>query len=339
MKTITTKELKQKIDSGEQLTILDVREPHEYMDWHIEGSINLPVSNLMHRGFRIELPKENEIVTVCVHGFRSETARRILAEHGYNVRSLDGGMVEWNSVYDFSEIQGGVVQIRRVGKGCLSYLLVSGREAVVIDPIIDTDIYQEAAKGAKIVAVIDTHLHTDHVSGKKLDGAKYFAPEEVGGQHEIVKDGGIIKFGTTRLMAIAAPGHTPGSMVYSFNNILFTGDTIFVDGVGQPDIDQPVRDSAAMFFDTLQKLFRLPDDMLVLPGHYDIRAKQLVTTLGEIKQLFTLSKDEFVMWAAKHRLPEPDNFETIKSFNNGTVVISRKEIRELDAGANRCVVK
>lgn len=338
MKTITTRELKQKIDSGEQLVILDVREPHEYMDWHIEGSINLPVSNLMHRDFRIELPKEHEIVTVCAHGFRSETARRILAEHGYNVRSLEGGMVEWNSVYDFSEIQEGVIQIRRVGKGCLSYLLVSGKEAVVIDPTADVDVYEEAAKGAKIVAVIDTHLHTDHISGRILD-ARYFAPAEVGGQHEIIKEGDIIKFGTSMLRAIASPGHTPESIVYSFENILFTGDTIFVDGVGQPDIDQPIRDSATTFFDTLQKLFQLPDDMLVLPGHYDIRTKQLVTTLGEIKQLFSMSKDEFIMWAAKHRIPEPDNFETIKGFNNGTLVMSRDEIRELDAGPNTSVVK
>jgi len=338
MKTISTKELKQKIDSGEQLVILDVREPHEYMNWHIDGSINLPVSNLMHRGFRIELPKDHEIVTVCAHGYRSETARRILAEHGYNVRSLDGGMVEWNSVYDFSEIQEGVVQIRRVGKGCLSYLLISNNEAVIIDPIADTEIYQEAVKDAKIVAVIDTHLHTDHVSGRVPD-AKYFAPAEVAGEHEIIKDGDIIKFGTARLMAIAAPGHTLGSMVYSFENILFTGDTIFADSVGQPDIDQPLRDAAATFFDTLQKLFRLHDEMIVLPGHYDIRTKLLVTTLGEIKQLFTMSKDEFIMWMAKRRIPEPDNFETIKSFNNSVLVMSRKEIRELDAGTNTSVVK
>ena len=338
MKDITTKELKQKIDSGEQLVILDVREPHEYMDWHIEGSISLPVSNLMHRGFRIELPKEHEIITVCAHGFRSETARRILAENGYTVRSLDGGMVEWNSVYDISEVREGIIQIRRVGKGCLSYALVSNKDAVVIDPTADINIYLEAVKNAKIVAVLDTHLHTDHISGR-VTGARYFAPDEVAGEHEITKEGDIIKFGASMIRAIASPGHTPGSMVYSFENILFTGDTIFADSVGQPDIDQPLRDAAATFFDTLQKIFQLPDDMLVLPGHYAIGTKQFSTTLGEIKQLFSMSKDEFIMWAAKHKIPEPDNFETIKGFNNGTLVMGREEIRELDAGPNTSVVK
>lgn len=349
MPTITPQELKQKIDAGEQLLVLDVREPFEYDDWHIPDSINIPVSNFMHHPLP-QIPKDKEIVAVCAHGMRSEAARRILAAVGYNVSSMQGGMVEWNGIYDIIEINENVIQVRRIGKGCLSYIIKSGNEAIVIDPTIDIDIYIEAAEKAntRIISVIDTHAHADHASGGRMFAAKgitYCAPQEVGrAQH--VKDGDVIRFGSSSISAITAPGHTPGSLCYRFGKFIFTGDTLFVDGVGRPDLGQDSGKAAPILYDTVQKLLTLSDDTTVLPAHAEIEKIQpqvpIKETMDEIRQLDALkkSRDEFVRWMAAFNRPAPNNFEIIKEYNTGLIRIDDiSEFRELEAGANRCAVK
>ena len=114
MAAITPVELKKKMDNG-HVIILDVREPFEYKDWHIPGAVNVPVSSVM-RNPELEIPKESEIIAVCSHGIRSASAVRYLNMAGFNARSLAGGMVEWNGVYDFIEISEDIVGLGRYGK-------------------------------------------------------------------------------------------------------------------------------------------------------------------------------------------------------------------------------
>ena len=89
---ITPEELHKKLIAGERVMIIDVREPFEYRRRHIPGAVNIPVSRFTIK--MPQLPKE-PIVTVCEHGHRSETVRNILAKHGYDVLSMEGGMAEW----------------------------------------------------------------------------------------------------------------------------------------------------------------------------------------------------------------------------------------------------
>ena len=347
MATITSQELKRKLDSG-PVMILDVREPFEYVDWHIPGAVNIPVSRVI-RNPDLDAPKDVEIVAVCAHGIRSAAAVRYLSMAGFeNVFSLTGGMVEWNGIYDFVEINGGIVQVRRVGKGCLSYILSSGGEAVIIDPTIDVDVYMNWAKerDLTVIAVLDTHAHADHATGGRVlakRGIPYYAPEECNAG--IIKDGDAIDFGSASISAVSAPGHTTGSLAYSIGSFLLTGDTLFVDAVGRPDLGQNAEENTPILYDTIQKLLALPGDTIVLPGHSEIDAIRkevpIKETMEGLKELDILKKPrgEFILWISESR-PPPENFEIIREYNTGKIVIDTiDEFRELEAGANRCAVR
>src|SRR3989344_6255194 len=168
---ILPSELKEKIVKKEDILLLDVRTPEECSTWKIEGSVNIPVQELaMRMG---ELPKK-EIITICAHGQRSQFAANILNSYGFRAASLWGGMAGWNSVYDFVELAKtsnfSLYQIKRVAKGCMGYFLVSGQEAIVIDPTTHIAEYLEFSKklGVKITKIIDTHQHADHISGSRV---------------------------------------------------------------------------------------------------------------------------------------------------------------------------
>ena len=109
---------------------------------------------------------------VCASGGRSSQATDALARAGWDAHNLTGGMAAWGTVYDTAELPAGaatIVQVRRRGKGCLSYVIGSGDEAFVVDPSLDLDQYLEVAadKGWRITRVFDTHLHADHLSGAR----------------------------------------------------------------------------------------------------------------------------------------------------------------------------
>lgn len=135
---VSPQELKHKLEAKEELLLLDVRTPEEFVDWHIHGAINLPMNELLRRLDTI--PKDKDIVAICAHGVRSRTATQWLAGSGYSAKTLSGGMAAWNSVYDIALIpytatrDFKLFQLKRLGKGCLEYMLVSGNEVAIIDP-------------------------------------------------------------------------------------------------------------------------------------------------------------------------------------------------------------
>ncbi len=167
-----------------------------------------------------------------------------------------------------------------------SYLLASKGEAVVIDPQRDVEIYLEVAKeqGLRIVAIFETHLHADFVSGHlelaERTGAKVYLSGEAGATfpHVDVADGFALGLGDCKLRVRATPGHTPEGIcieVYDPEQAVapwavFTGDTLFIGDVGRPDLSptHSPQQLAGMMYDSLhQKLMTLPDDTLVYPAH------------------------------------------------------------------------
>ncbi len=357
--TVAANDLKGWLDSGAPVTILDVRDPDEFSDWHIKGAVNLPLDRIQ-AGESPTGANDARVVTVCAHGHRSATARDLLRARGVSATSLEGGMFAWNGVYDIVALSApagvAVRQLRRVGKGCLSYLLVSGDEAATIDATLDTDAYvAEATRlGAHIVAAIDTHAHADHVSGSsalaQATGATYFAPQEVDARpHATVTHGSHIPFGAAHLVAVHTPGHTPESMTYLLGDVLaFTGDTLFVESVGRPDLGQDVAPNARLLWATLQALpSSIPDGALVAPGHYGAAvalkasepvARPLARLRAELPA-FSMDEEAFVQWIVANKSPQPLNFLQIKKHNRGTErVDDEEELRELEAGPNRCAV-
>ena len=220
-----------------------------------------------------KIPKDTEIVTICPHGNRATIGKYIMQRYGYNVKVLEGGLdgpqvTEVEQANKEFEIDGSkvkLVQVRRIGKGCMSYAIESGEEIAVIDPVFPTDNYIQTAgkSGAKITKVIDTHQHADHVSAAKDLAQKANATlhrsayeqyqdndNDENNQHqssftiEKLQDGDTFNIGSISLKVIHTPGHTPGSLTINVGDkLLFTGDTLFVDSIGRPNL----RDKAAEF--------------------------------------------------------------------------------------------
>ncbi len=338
-----------KLDDKRPLFLLDVREPDEFTGWHIPSAINIPLGALQQRAQ--DVPKDKEIITICAHGIRSARASHFLHAQGYGVQTLDGGMVMWNCVYDIVPVpcsleNGEVLQFRRIGKGCLSYMIFSGDKSInaaVIDPTVDIQLYIEEAEKRKahIVGVLETHMQADHVSGaRELAGA-------VQGLHMFGREG-TFQIGDAEIRAVSGPGHTQESVVCILGNLAFTGDTLFIESVGRPDLGENMRAQAAQLWETLQKkLLALPETTIILPAHYGAAVElrknvPVAAPLGELKKklhALQLGKEEFITFITKNIPQKPPHFEAIMQVNKGLAEGDLSEIRELEAGPNRCAVK
>ena len=178
--------------------------------------------------------------------------------------------------------------LQQLYTGCLSeaaYFVESNGEAIIIDPLRDTDEYLKLAKehNAEIKYIFETHFHADFVSGH-LDLARetgativYGPNTETNFAFHLAKDGEIFKIGSLALEVIHTPGHTIESTCYLLRDetnkpyCLFTGDTLFVGDVGRPDLssgNMTREELASIMYDTIQnKLMPLPDDVIVYPAH------------------------------------------------------------------------
>ncbi|PYQ47851.1 MAG: MBL fold metallo-hydrolase, partial [Acidobacteria bacterium] len=209
--------------------------------------------------------------------------------------------------------------------GCLahaSYLIGDGGEAAVVDPQRDVDQYidEAAREGLRIRYVIETHLHADFVSGHRELAARTGAQIVIGAEahaafpHVGVRDGDVVRVGSTELKALETPGHTPESLcwlVLSNGNPtkVLTGDTLFIGDVGRPDLaggrGYTSEMMASMMYDSLhKKLLALPDDVEVWPAHGAGSAcgrnisSETSSTIGKQRQtnyaLRPMPRDEFV---------------------------------------------
>ena len=186
-----------------------------------------------------------------------------------------------------------------------TYIISSGkgREALIIDPVIEhTDEYIKILKNLdlKLVKVIDTHIHADHITGlnelKKRTNCTRIMGEK--SKSEVIdlriKDGETIKVESIELKAIYTPGHTDCSYSYLMNDRVFTGDTLLINGTGRTDFQNGSSQDA---YDSLfNKLLKLPEKTLVYPAH-DYNGKKNSTIENEKNnnpRLQVSSKEEYV---------------------------------------------
>ena len=207
-----------------------------------------------------------------------------------------------------------------------TYIIASakGREAVVIDPVIENvDDYIKILNDLdlKLVKVIDTHIHADHVTGaSKLQ--KVTNCTTLMGEHTPadtvdikVKDGEIIDVDNLKIKSMYTPGHTSDSYSFLLNNCLFTGDTLLINGTGRTDFQNGSSKDA--YNSLFNNLLKLPDDTLVYPGH-DYNGK-LSSTIGKEKKfnprLQVNSVDEYIEIMSKLNLAKPKLIESNVSRN------------------------
>ncbi len=197
-----------------------------------------------------------------------------------------------------------------------TYLIASakGREAVIIDPVIDNvESYISLLNelDLKLVKVIDTHIHADHVTGaSKLKQSTNCST--IMGEHtpadavEIkVKDDEIIKIDQMKIKAMYTPGHTSDSYSFLMNNYLFSGDTLLINGTGRTDFQNGSSKDA--YNSIFNRLLKLPEDTILYPGH-DYNGKESSTIGNEKKfnpRLQVKNVDEYIELMSNLNLAKP----------------------------------
>jgi glyoxylase-like metal-dependent hydrolase (beta-lactamase superfamily II) len=175
---------------------------------------------------------------------------------------------------------------------CASYLLgcKSKGELAVVDPhvdLVDTYIELAEAQGARIAAVLETHVQADHFSGMaalvERTGATPYLPAGAGVEfdHEPLADGDVVRVGNTEIEAISTPGHAAAHHAYLVTDharvddpwMVLSGDALLVGDAGRPDLhahaEQPVEEMARTLYRSLRgRLLALPDHLLLYPAHY-----------------------------------------------------------------------
>ena len=197
-----------------------------------------------------------------------------------------------------------------------TYIISSGkgREALIIDPVIEnTDEYIKVLKNLelKLVKVIDTHIHADHITGlnelnKRTNCTRIMGEKSKSEVIDLkIKDNENIKVENIELKAIYTPGHTDCSYSYLMNDRVFTGDTLLINGTGRTDFQSGSPYDA---YDSLfNKLLKLPENTLVFPAH-DYKGKKN-STIGNEKnnnpRLQVSSKEEYAEIMNNLNLPNP----------------------------------
>ncbi|WP_148629835.1 MBL fold metallo-hydrolase [Bacillus sp. E214] len=355
------------------LFILDVRNQDAFKDWKIEAKsfeyMNIPYFELLDGVEEIlsEIPVNKEVLVVCAKEGSSVMVAEMLAEAGRPVAYLEGGMKAWSMHLEpvkVDDLKGGgeIYQFVRLGKGCLSYMVISGEEAAIIDAVRFTDVFIDFAreKGVKIKHVFDTHLHADHISGGRQiaeqTGAQYYLPqqdaEEVVYNYTPLTDGLTVKLGESEIEvnAIYSPGHTIGSTSFVIGgSYLLTGDILFIDSIGRPDLAGLAEDWMDDLRETLYERYRvLADELIVLPAHFMIMdevnedgtvAKRLRTLLTENHGLNIDNENEFRKIVTENLPPQPNAYEQIRQVNMGKIIPELDEQTEMEIGSNRCAVR
>nr|WP_240338437.1 MBL fold metallo-hydrolase [Peribacillus alkalitolerans] len=373
IKAMTANEVTKKVINKSELFILDVRNDNDFEDWKIEGihfeHLNIPYFELLDgvEEIKDKIPTDKEVLVVCAKEGSSIMVAEMLSELGHEVSYLQGGMKAWSEYLEPVKVGdlkdgGEIYQFVRIGKGCLSYMVVSNGEAAVIDATRMTNVYLDFAKSidAKITYVFDTHLHADHISGGRkiaeATGATYWLPPkdatEVLFTYQPLEGGNDLTIGNTtiNIHALYSPGHTIGSTSFVVDNqFLLTGDILFIDSIGRPDLAGFAEDWVGDLRDTLYKRYReLSDELTVLPAHFmiieelneDGSVSEKLGTLFEKNHGLNMEDEaEFRSLVTKNLPPQPNAYQEIRETNMGKITPDEDKQREMEIGPNRCAVR
>src|SRR5688572_14722536 len=243
--------------------------------------------------------------------------------------------------------------------GCASYLVGDPRtgQAVVVDPSFAIEQYLEEAerRDVRIVRVVETHTHADHLAGHGRFALEHGVPvsihpaAEAEYPHDALEDGDEIALGDIVLSCIHTPGHRPEHCCLAVTDltrgpepwIVLTGDSLFVGDVARPDLAVEARAGAEGLFHSLRRLVELGDGVEVYPGHVagslcgKAMSSKASTTIGFERRFNpALAQDDvalFVAEATSVSAPRPPNMERIVDLNRGPFIGAQPEPAELDA--------
>lgn len=368
-------ELYDSIESKDDVIYLDVRNEENHQLFMVEGPndvemYNIPYFDFMEdpEGCTAKLPEGRPVKVICAKEGSAQFVADILDSQGREeVSWLEGGIVTWGNLLIPKRINSAdedyeIWQFNRPGKASCSYGLIHGEQMMLFDASRAVEFYVEfaASRGADIRHVLETHLQADYISGSPriaaATGAEFHAHD---GDYAVsvfdytsIVDGELIHFkrdGGPSVLCTHAPGHTPGSTAYVVDEkYLISGDTVFIVSVGRPDLGKRVVEWAKQLYATLkQRITVLPDELIVLPGHYsDWRRESnedylILNDFGTVKKLNEdiygiEGEDEFVEYMKENMREQPDIYNQIRKVNAGALSLREEEQDIMDLGKNEC---
>ena len=220
---------------------------------------------------------------------------------------------------------------------CKTYLLVSGTHAALVDPVRErAERYRRelSDRNLSLELLIETHTHADHLMLNRQMKERFGAPLVMHRESpnpivdDHVQDGEVLELGDGRIEVLHTPGHTPDSMCLLLPGAVLTGDTLFIGGSGRTDF--PGGDAGAQYDAVTQRLFMLPDETVVWPGH-DYKGRSS-STIGEEKRsnqrFLGKTREEYVEQMARLGMDLPDRVQEVlqvnqSSFEAGEVAFPR----------------
>ena len=373
--SITPESLKARIDDGESVTILDSRMASDYEEWRVDGetveSINIPYFEFLDEEIDddvlAQVPEDEHVTVLCAKGGASEYVAGALADRGYDVDHLEGGMNGWASIYETHEVTnyegaGTLIQYQRPSSGCLGYLVYDEGEAAIIDPLrAFTDRYLEDADelGVDLKYALDTHIHADHISGLRelaAEGVEAVLPRPAvdrgvtyADEMTLAEDSDEFVVGNATIETVFTPGHTTGMTSYLVDDsLLATGDGLFIESVARPDLeegDEGAPEAARVLYDSLQyRVLELDDETLIGGAHFSDAAEPAadgtytapISDLVDRMDALSMDEDDFVDLVLSDMPPRPANYVDIIETNLGLQDPDDEEAFTLELGPNNC---
>lgn len=316
-----------------------------------------------------QLSLDERYVVLCNRGRMAPILSKMLEEKGCSSHSLAGGIAAWKEFYKVSlaieESGVNVYQIHSALRGCLSYIIVSSKEAVIVDPLRNVLLYVDFLEkaGVTLKAVIDTHAHADHISSARELATLYQVPyylhpfdaihpkslEIASFSFTMLEEGKKISFGETFLEVLHLPGHTIGNCALLGKGFLLSGDVLFLESLPRSDLGGHAHEWALLEYKSLKRVLSLNEGLIVLPGHVtsldEIQDGGIVgASLKQIKRRnHALEKverpsQEFLAYVTEKMPPEEPTYLEIKSVNLGLEDVSPEKAAELEGGSNRCAL-
>jgi hydroxyacylglutathione hydrolase len=238
--------------------------------------------------------------------------------------------------------------------GCASYFIGSEAvgEAIIVDPAYAIEQYVDEAKrhSVKIVRVVETHNHADHVAGHGRLALDYGARvsihplAEPAYDHDPMEDGDVITVGEVEIRVIHTPGHRPEHCALLVDEkMLLTGDSLFVGDAARPDLATDAAEGAEGLFHSLRRLEELADDVGVYPGHVAgslcgaSLSSDPASTMGFERRFNRALKisavEDFIADALSKTTPRPPNMDRIVELNRGPFVGAPEDIPHLESPA------
>jgi glyoxylase-like metal-dependent hydrolase (beta-lactamase superfamily II)/rhodanese-related sulfurtransferase len=373
LQSYTATDLFEYLCKKKDMLVLDVRNEEDFGQFNVEGPFPFEMANVPYFEFMEEedatvakVSREKPIKVVCAKEGSAQYVNEILVSHGFeDVAYLAGGIKTWGNLLTPKRINPesddyALYQFIRPGKTSCNYGLIYKGEMAIFDPSRNYEFYQSFANNhqAKIVRTFETHLQADYISGSKqianATGAEIMAHggdfSEASFQYSQVNDGDSFAMGGDGpvVKIMHSPGHTPGSTSYIIDNTYFiSGDTVFIQSVGRPDLGGKATEWAVMLYDTLtNKVQKLDKYLDVLPGHFIdwteanddfLISEKLHKVINYNAGVYAIdSPEKFTEYIQDNMRKSPNVYNEIRKVNVGWLDVDIDEADVMDLGKNEC---